>query len=204
MSTAGFCSFVLVFTYCVGVPSLQVLDIPSWPGHTNTTAHLQVQKTLINQLQLLVPPWPGHPQVVELIYMVMRQSRPPQRQHRNTQRKQKYIAWSSSALPASHLTWFINMLKRERESMERLDEKRSIQDNLLGKRLQVYRGESSLSMLEGKFIEFKIVLPAAVVTENWWSKYFHFKIGIRVGGHHLGGITNIPGLCKSSADCHRY
>ena len=58
------------------------------------------------------------------------------------------------------------MLKRERESMERLDEKRSIQDNLLGKRLQVYRGESSLSMLEGKFIEFKIVLPAAVVTEN--------------------------------------
>ena len=37
------------------VPSLQVLDIPSLGRHTNNTAHLQVQKTLINQLQLLRP-----------------------------------------------------------------------------------------------------------------------------------------------------
>ena len=41
------------------VPSLQVLDIPSLGRHTNNTAHLQVQKTLINQLQLLVLLRPG-------------------------------------------------------------------------------------------------------------------------------------------------
>ena len=51
----GFCIFLSSESYCV--PSLQVLDIPSAGGgagpaeqYKHQAAHLQVQKTLINQL----------------------------------------------------------------------------------------------------------------------------------------------------------
>ena len=88
------------------VPSLQVLDIPSGGGgagpaeqYKHQAAHLQVQKTLINQLQLLVPASARSPQVVELIYMVMRQS------HRSPESRREERDNTENRNISRDLTW---------------------------------------------------------------------------------------------------